>query len=61
MDGQGNLERAWKVREKSGILKKKIAVAGSFQKVCLFCSRGERVYFLIGLSKPISLHIGGYS
>ena len=32
MDGQGNLERTWKVSEKSGTLKKK-AVAGSIQKI----------------------------
>ena len=32
MDGQGNLERTWKVREKSGNLKKK-AMAGSLQKL----------------------------
>ena len=32
MDGQGNLERAWKVREKSGNLKKK-AMAGRLQKI----------------------------
>ena len=32
VDGQGNLERTWKVREKSGNLKKK-AMAGSLQKI----------------------------
>ena len=32
VDGQGNLERIWKVREKSGNLKKK-AMAGSLQKI----------------------------
>ena len=32
MDGQGNLERTWEVREKSGKLKKK-AMAGSLQKI----------------------------
>ena len=33
MDGQGNLERTWKVREKSGNLKKKMSVAGSLHKI----------------------------
>ena len=33
MDGQGNVERTWKVREKSGNLKKKKALAGSPQKI----------------------------
>ena len=32
MDGQGNLERTWKVWEKSGNLKK-MAMAGSVQKI----------------------------
>ena len=32
MDGQGNLERTWKVREKSENLKK-MAMAGSLQKI----------------------------
>ena len=31
MDGQGNLERTWKVREKSGNLK--IDSCGSLQKI----------------------------
>ena len=39
MDGQGNSERTWKVKEKSGNLKKN-AVAGSLQKIYLFYSRG---------------------
>ena len=38
VDGQGNLERTWKVREKSGNLK--IKGYGSLQKFYLFCSRG---------------------
>ena len=33
MDGQGNLGRTWKIREKSGNLKKKMAMAGSLQKI----------------------------
>ena len=32
VDSQGNLERTWKVREKSGNLKK-MAMAGSLQKI----------------------------
>ena len=45
MDGQGNLERTWKIREKSGNLK--INGYGSLQKSYIFFSRGERMYFLI--------------
>ena len=44
MDGQGNLERTWKVGEKLGNLK--INGYGSLQKIHLFCSKGERMYFL---------------
>ena len=59
MDGQGNLERTWKVREKSGNLK--INSHGSLQKIYFFCSKGEKLYFLMRQSKPVSLFIGGYS
>ena len=52
VDGQGNLERTWKVREKSGNLK--INGYGSLQKLYLFFSKGERMYFLISPS-PSSL------
>ena len=45
MDGQGNLERTWKVREKSGNLK--INGYGRLQKISLFCSRGEKMYLLM--------------
>ena len=45
MDGQGNLERTWKIREKSGNLK--INGYDSLQKNYIFCSSGERMYFLI--------------
>ena len=45
MDGQGNLERTWKVREKSGNLK--INSYGRQSSEYLFCSRGERMYFLM--------------
>ena len=59
MDGQGNLERTWKVREESGNLK--INSYGRQSSENLFCSRGERMHFLMRLSKPISLLSGGYS
>ena len=45
MDGQGNLERTWNVREKSGNLK--INAYGSLQKIYLFCSKGKKMYFLM--------------
>ena len=38
-----DLESQGKVRE----FENKMAMAGSFQKIYLFCSRGERVYFLM--------------
>ena len=57
MDGQGNLERTWKVREKSGNLK--IIGCGRHSSENLFCSRGESMYFLMRQSKPIFLLIGG--
>ena len=59
MDGQGNLEKTWKVREKSGNLK--INSYGRQSPENLFCSRGERMYSLMRDSRPISLFIGGYS
>ena len=51
MDGQGNLERTWKVREKSGNLK-----INSYGR-----QSSENLFISMGLSKPISLLIGGYS
>ena len=36
VDGQGNLERTWKVREKSGNLKKKRLWQAVFRKFILF-------------------------
>ena len=45
VDVQGNLERTWKVGEKSGNLK--INSYGSRQKIYLFFSKGERMYFLM--------------
>ena len=46
VEGQGNLEKTWKVREKSGNLK----INGHGRqspKIHLFCLRGERMYFLM--------------
>ena len=37
LDDQGNLERTWEVREFENKW---------LQKIYLFCSRGERIYFL---------------
>ena len=45
VDDQGNLEKTWKVREKSGKLKI-MAMADSLQKIYLFCTRGE-MYILM--------------
>ena len=39
MDGQGNLERTWNVRQKSGNMK--INGYGSLQKIYFFCSKGD--------------------
>ena len=39
MDGQGNLERTWKVREKSGNLK--IDNYGSLQKIIYSVQKGK--------------------
>ena len=43
MDGQGNLERTWKVREKSGNLK--IDSYGSLQKIIYFVQKGKECTF----------------
>ena len=59
MDDQGNLERSWKVREKSGNLKIN-GYGRQTSEIYLFFSRGEKMYFLMRLFKPISLLIGGY-
>ena len=46
MDGQGNMERTWKVREKSGNLK--INGNGRQSSENLFiCPRGNTLYFLM--------------
>ena len=46
MDRQGNLERFWEVREKSGNLKIN-GYGRQSSEICLFCSRGERMYILM--------------
>ena len=43
MDGQGNLERTWKVREKSGNLK--IDSYGSLQKIVNSVQKGKGCTF----------------
>ena len=45
MDGHGNLERTWKVREKSGNLQ--INAQGKLQKIYLVFLRGGKMYFLM--------------
>ena len=46
MDGQGNLERTWKVREKLGNFKIN-GYGRSLHKTYLFCSRGEKIYVIL--------------
>ena len=46
MDGQGNLERTWKIGKKSGNLKINGYGRQSSENY-LFCPRGEWVYFLM--------------
>ena len=46
MDGQENLERTLKVREKSGNLKIN-GYGRQSSEIFLFCSTGERMYFLM--------------
>ena len=58
MEGQGNLERTWKVRKKSGNLKKK-AMAGSRQKT--YSVQEAKGCTFSKIVKPISLLIWGYS
>ena len=60
MDGQGNVERTWKVKEKSGNLKINGHGRQTSENLCIPFKRG-RVYFLMSLSRPVSLLIGGYS
>ena len=52
MVGQGNLERAWNVMEKSGNLK--INGYCSLQKLT-YSVQGEIMYFLVRYSRHISL------
>ena len=59
MTGQGNLERTWKVREKSGNLKIN-GYSRQTSENLFILSRGEKMYFLMIYSKP-PLLFGGYS
>ena len=52
MDGWRNLERNWRVREKSGNLK--INDSRSLQKLYLFCSRRKNVSFKLDYSPGMS-------
>ena len=45
VDGKGNLEKTWKVMEKSGNLK--INGYGRQTSEYLFCWGGEKMYFLM--------------
>ena len=47
VDGQGNLERTWKIREKSGSLKINGYGRQTSDNVNVFCSGGEKMYFLM--------------
>ena len=47
MDGQRNLERTWKVREKSGNLKINGYGRQTSDNISVFCSRVEKMYFLM--------------
>ena len=60
MAGQGNLERTWKVREKSGNLKINGYDRQSSENLFILLKRGMDVHSH-EISKPISLCIGGYS
>ena len=59
MDGQRNLERTWKVREKSGNLKINSYGRQSSENLFILFKRGKDVLSQ-RTSKPISLLIGGY-
>ena len=60
MDGQGNLERTWKVREKSGNSKINDYGRQSLENLFILFKTGND-HILMRYSKPISLRIGGYS
>ena len=47
MDGQGNLEKTLKVREKSGNLKINGYGRQTSDNINVFCSRREKMYFLM--------------
>ena len=53
MDGQGNIERTWKGKE----FEKKNGY-GKQSSQNLFCSRGERMYFLKGSLSPSPSSLG---
>ena len=44
MDGQGNLERTWKVNEKSGNLKIKGYGRQTSENLCILLKRGKDVH-----------------
>ena len=56
--GQGNLERTWKVREKSGNLKIHVNGFGRQSSENLFCSRGEMMYMLLDSLSPSPSTLG---
>ena len=60
VDGQGNLERTWKVKKKSGNLKMNGYGRHSDENLFILFKRGKDVHFH-EISKPISLHTGGCS
>ena len=43
MDGQGNLERTWKVKEKSGNLKINGSDRQTSENLCILLKRGKAV------------------
>ena len=59
MDGQGNLEWTWKVREKSGNLKIDGYGRQSSENLFILLKRGKDICILMRQSKPISLRMGG--
>ena len=61
MDDQGNLERTWKVKEKSGNLKINGYGRQSSENLFVLFKRGKDICFLMRQSKPISLRMRGYS
>ena len=43
----GKFRKDLESQEKVRKFEKKMAMAGSLQKICLFCSRGERMFYLM--------------